>query len=146
MESTPKATPADVSATPIGISDAVEKLLAHPELLSSIASTLGLGKPSPIPVEGKEKSDEAEAIATASGDPLPPVAAVGATPSDLGEAVSALAPLLSSLSGKGGVPLKDDARTCLLRALKPYVSRERAAAIDTIIQVSRVSDVLKKLS
>ncbi len=129
------------------ISDAIEKLLAHPELLSSIASTIGLGKASPTTAESTEPLADAKS-ASAPEEAVLPVAANPSSPtSDLGEAVAALAPLLSAFSGKGGGgPKGDDPRTCLLRALKPYVSRGRAEAIDTIIQLSRVSDVLKKFS
>ncbi len=123
------------------ISDAIEKLLANPELLSTIASTIGLGKGAPAPAspESQTVPDQAALPVAAQTAPAPT--------GDLGEAVAALAPLLSAFSGKGGGgPKGDDPRTCLLRALKPYVSRGRAEAIDTIIQLSRVSDVLKKLS
>ena len=120
------------------ISDAIEKLLAHPELLSTIASTIGLGKSAAPQPPSPESPPTPDASAL-------PVATPPAKANDLGDAVAALAPLLGALSGKGG-PKGDDPRTCLLRALKPYVSHGRAEAIDTIIQLSRVSEVLKKLS
>lgn len=120
------------------ISDTIEKLLAHPELLSTIASTVGLGKSAPTPITPESPSTQDQAS-------LPVAAPSPAPAGDLGDAVAALAPLLGALSGKGG-PKGDDPRTCLLRALKPYVSRGRAEAIDTMIQLSRVSEVFKKLS
>ena len=132
----PSSTASPPLASP-AIADAIEKLLAHPELLATIASTVGLGKGAPTGSPPESPSVPAEA-------PLP-VAAPAPT-GDLGDAVAALAPLLGALSGKGGSPKSDDPRACLLHALKPYVSHGRAEAIDTIIQLSRVSEVLKKLS
>ena len=110
-------------ATPMpDLSGAIEKLLAHPELLSTVASVLG--KPSPVPIEPKEQPEPSE-----SSEP----------------SISALAPLLSGLS-KGGVslsPRKDDPRVCLLRALKPYLSAERCETIDTLLRLLPFAELLR---
>ena len=107
------------------LSEAIEKLLAHPELLSTVASVLG--KPPPDPIESQEQAESP-------------------APSEMPEAISALAPLLSGLS-KGGAllsPRGDDPRVCLLRALKPYLSAERCEAIDTMIRLSPIAELLQK--
>ena len=106
------------------LSGAIEKLLAHPELLSTVASVLG--KPPPAPIEHREPSEPA-------------------APSEMPEAISAMAPMLSGLS-KGGALLSlraDDHRACLLRALKPYLNAERCDTIDTLLRLLPLAELLR---
>ncbi|MBQ2999523.1 MAG: hypothetical protein IJD64_03590 [Clostridia bacterium] len=126
------------SAPSLDLSAAIEGILAHPELISMVASTLGKAPPAPSPPA--EPSNEASPLAaiaeSAPREPLPT------------EAISAIAPLLSGLGDiKKGVPStkKDDPRICLLLALKPYLSASRCEAIDTMIRLSSVSEVLRGL-
>ncbi len=144
---TPQNSAPDAPSASPAISDAIEKLLANPDLLASVASAIGLGKTSTSPTAStaEPQATVADTSAAVAGENLP---AVASTPplGDLGDTVAAIAPLLSSLSGKGSPSKADDQRICLLRALKPYVSRGRAEAIDTIIQLSRVSELFKKLT
>ena len=135
---------ASPSSSP-AISDAIERLLAHPELLSSVASAIGLGKPStekevpPVQEVAQETAPIAQTNASLPATP-PPSA-------ELAQTVAAIAPLVSAFSGKGDLGAKaNDPRSCLLRALKPYVSHNRAQAIDTILQLSLVSEAFKKLN
>ena len=141
-EHVPQASADAPAATP-AISDAIERLLANPELLSSVASAIGLSAPAAL-------DTQAEAVSPSSKEEAPallPTAAPSTGLGDLGHTVAALAPLLSGFSGKGGgKATPDDPRACLLRALKPYVNRRRAEAIDTILQLSRVSEVMKHLN
>ena len=122
-------------AAPPALSDAIERLLANPELLSSVASAIGFSPP--------VKSEIADAPT-----PEPSLPNASSPPSDLGNTVATLAPLLSGMMGKGdgGRLAPDDPRTCLLRALKPYVNPRRAEAIDTVIQLSRMTEIVKKLN
>ena len=60
------------------------------------------------------------------------------------DAISALAPLLSADFSK--LSRGDDRRSCLLRALKPYMSEGRCEAIEYIIKFSAISGVIKNLS
>ena len=110
---------AQTSAPPLDLSSAIEGILAHPELISMVASTLGKAPPTaavtPKRAEGEASASPLAAIAeSAPSEALPT------------EAISALAPLLSGLGGikKGAPPSakKDDPRICLLLALKPYMS------------------------
>ena len=120
---------ASVEAPMPDLSGAIEKLLAHPELLASVASVLG--KPPPASALSEEQEPSAEE---------------STPPSPAPEAISAMAPLLAGLS-KGGVsfsPRKDDPRVCLLRALKPYVSAGRCEAIDTMIRITPLVDLLQR--
>ena len=142
LEHTPQAQPSPSAATP-AISDAIDRLLANPELLSSVASAIGLSVPSSLGAQ------DGSALPASSEEPTDvlPTAAPSTGTGDLGHTIATLAPLLSGFSGKGtGKTASDDPRACLLRALKPYVNRRRAEAIDTIIQLSRVSEVMKKLN
>ena len=130
------------SVPPLDLSAAIEGILAHPELISMVASTLGKAPPSSsVTPERAEPPTEASPLAaiaeSAPSEALPT------------EAISALAPLLSGLGGikKGAPPSakKDDPRICLLLALKPYMSASRCEAIDTMIRLSTISEVLRGL-
>ena len=145
-----------VGGLPEGLSDAVDRLLAHPELLSMVANALGKsGAPSgsQAPAQTAEPQPIQEEPPAVEMD-LPPTEAdtteVGATgsaapaPTDL---VATLAPILSGLAGKGGLQSrKDDHRACLLRALKPYVNPARREAIDYMIRLSQLSDLFRQLT
>ena len=126
----------DTPTTPsqLQISDAIDRLLANPQLLSDVARTLGvergLSSDKKTEVNGKdhEKEKEAESLEAMQG--------ASALPS------RELAPVLSLLSGGiGKAPDSDLSR--LLRALKPYVNQHRREAIDTVLDLSRITDVLK---
>lgn len=94
----------------------VSKLLGNPELISQIASTVGIETP---PGEEKEKG---EAAAPAS---VP--------------TIEAILPMLSSSGGgKGG----SSKRTALLSALKPFCNEHRCRTIDYMIGISRLSETL----
>ena len=145
-----------VGGLPEGLSSAVDQLLAHPEILSMVANALGKGG---APSGSQAPAQTAQLQPTqeeppAMGNNLPPTEAdtaeVGATgsaapaPTDL---VATLAPILSELGGKGRLQSrKDDHRTCLLRALKPYVNPARREAIDYMIRLSQLSDLFKQLT
>lgn len=112
-------------------SSALNGILSNPDMMSMISS-----------MAEKLKGDSAQALPSQPTE-AQPVAASPAAP-DLSGAIGALAPLLSGgLSGALGA---DDDRACLLRALKPYMSRGRCEAIDHIIKISKISSILKKLS
>ena len=122
------------SSPPLG--EIIGKIMADKELMSTIASVMGsVGGNSP-PAE-EEKTDESPQAPQAS--------------QKLPEMIEALAPMLGSSKGDiknsllGALPQKDDRRICLLRAIKPYVSRGRGEAIDYMIQLSRLSELMKHL-
>jgi hypothetical protein len=107
--------------------------LAHPEVISMVASALGGAKPS-ADGASKDASDE-------------DARSVSAPPSPSPDALATLSPLLSGLSALKGGDQKhsDDPKACLLRALKPYVSPARREAIDTMIRLSALSSLLGKM-
>ncbi len=130
------------------LSDAINKLMANPEIISMVASTLGnMNAPQPEKTEQPPKPEEASAEkVTSEVSALP--APQGAGAPDLGELIKGIAPMMSRLSGgekRGSQSREADRREALLCALKPYVSDGRREAIDYIIRISQVSDLLKNI-
>ncbi len=130
-EQKPFSHPPDLSA-------AIERLMANPELISTVASVLGGANFSPA------KDTPAEEAPTESEQPSSlsvPTEVKKESPPDLQGLVATLSPLLSGVGGGK----KDDPRACLLRALKPYVNPARREAIDTMIRLSLISDTLRHI-
>lgn len=105
------------SDLPPSLSDAIDRIMANPELISMVAATL------------KKPTEATEA-------PKPQEESVSAPPSN------ALPALLSSL---GRVPHDND-RSRLLCALKPYVNPHRRQTIDTLMQLSQMTELIKHLN
>ncbi|MBQ2716280.1 MAG: hypothetical protein IJF21_05730 [Clostridia bacterium] len=91
----------------------VSKLLGNPELISQIASTVGIEAP-----QGEEKKEDG-AAAPASAP-----------------ALDAVLPMLAS-AGVGS-----SKRTALLSALKPFCNEHRCRTIDYMIGISKLSEAL----
>lgn len=138
------------TGVPPSLSEAMEQILAHPEWISSVASALNGSARAEVPREepAREASDEAAASAPVEGEQerasTAPV--VGEMPAVL----QTLAPLLSAVGGGGASPGKprerqEDPSANLLRALKPYVSHGRQEAIDYMIRISKISELVKHL-
>ncbi|MBQ7829772.1 MAG: hypothetical protein IJ345_05825 [Clostridia bacterium] len=109
------------SAPPTSSSpDILSTLLSNPELISKLPSLISSVKPM-LDMLGLGSQPTAETGATRDGD----------------KAVSA------------GVSVKrsqtDDRRAALLCAMKPYLSHDRQQAIDYILKLSRLGDLLKTL-
>ena len=134
--------------TPLALSDAIERLMANPELLSMVASTLGGTRSGDAKQASvSERSEEPLDTAPASSD-IPSAEKVKGVTDELPVLLNTLAPLLSAKGGtdKKGIPdIKDDRGACLLRALKPYVSAGRREAIDYMIRISQISELLRRL-
>ena len=92
----------------------VSKLLGNPELISQIASTVG------IDAQTNEEKSEEEMPTQASVPPL-----------------NSILPMLSS-SGGGG----SSKRCALLSALKPFCNEHRCRTIDYMIGISKLSETL----
>lgn len=138
----PHQSPSTPDLASPALSNAIERLMANPDLLASVASAIGLSPPHSLGTQSEASPTKSEG----KSDVLPTASTPSGT-GDLGHAVAALAPLLTGFSGKGGgKSAPDDPRACLLRALKPYVNPRRAEAIDTIIGLSRVSEMIKTLN
>lgn len=99
----------------------VSKLLDNPDLLSQIASTVGVDLPKP----GGENA----------GTPTePPAKEAGAMPT--GGGLGGLLPMLNAIGGNCS------RRTALLSALKPFCNEHRCRTIDYMISISKLSDSL----
>ena len=97
----------------------VSKLLGNPELLSQIASTVGVDMPS------------------AKGNPPEPEPETEAKPAS----VPSTDGLLSLIGGSKGLACSGR-RTALLSALKPFCNEHRCRTIDYMISISRLSENL----
>ncbi len=141
-------------------SEALEKLMANPEIISMVASSLGSINQGEVKNEAPQSEDVSadEGIKEAQENTASSTEAASASPTpNIGELMSSLAPMLSALKSSGGgtatpIGVKDphareaQNRAALLCALKPYVSEGRRDAIDYIIRISQVSDILKSLN
>ena len=92
----------------------VSKLLDNPDLLSQIASTVGVE----MPKAGGEESLEKQASAAPMGG------------------IGGLLPMLNAIGGNSS------RRTALLSALKPFCNEHRCRTIDYMISISKLSDSL----
>lgn len=113
----------DISAT-------IDKLLANPELINMVASAIGKN----VPKESTNVEESGKEIAVAKES------------ANMPDVISTLTPVLSALKGKGVQDAKTDRRACLLGALKPYLCKERCDAIDYMIKLGRISELLKNMS
>ena len=136
-------------ASPPSLSDAIEKIMANPQLISMVASTLGAMKNAD---EGKDpdtvSAPEKESPATEEKETASALAVPEQMP-DLSALVSSLAPMMAKLGNNSASSSHKDRRAAndreaLLCALKPYVSEGRREAIDHIIRISQISDVLRR--
>lgn len=114
-------------ANPLG--DIFASVLSNPELIAKLPSIISSVKPI-IEMLGKGFSPSASAA------PSETVAASAVTP--------ASTPAVSlkdiPVSSKGS-----DSRTALLCAMKPYLSEDRRVAVDYIVKLSRLGEILKTL-
>jgi hypothetical protein len=122
-------------------SSALGSILSDPEMMSMISSmaeklkgSSEASKDTDAEAADFEANSERAKLSEDKPTALP-------SPKDLSGAMGALAPLLSGAGLKGSA--SDGNRACLLRALKPYLSKSRCEAIDHIITVSRLSELLK---
>ena len=121
------------------ISSAISKLMEHPEIIGAVASALSGTAP--------RESEEA------------PQATLQNAPSDAkkdteggAELAASLMPIISRLgslgiggSKDGGGGVKGGKHAALLCALKPYLSKNRSDAIDYMLKISQMSDIISKL-
>ncbi len=103
----------------------LSSLLSNPEMLAKLPALLSSVKPI-IDMLG-------------TGSLSSPVSASVSTP--IPASASQAAPVSLTASQNKGA----DSRTALLCAMKPYLSRDRQNAIDYIIKLGRLGDILKTL-
>lgn len=118
---------------PEGISAALDKLLANPQLMGMVASALKDSAPTPSnePTERDEAAPEA----------APASAVLSDSPVFSPDAILPLIGKLSRTSDSVG-SAKHEALLC---AIKPYLNPKRCQAIDGIIRISKMSAIVKQL-
>ena len=124
-----------MSGTPSNINEneklslALNEIFSNPQMLSAISSmaqNLKSSESSKPPEETTEKTEISSAPTSSVTDKLPE--------------------LLNMLSSNGTSGIKQNRRSELLCALKPYLSQSRSDAIDKIIRFSELSSVFKNLT
>ena len=118
-------------------SSALNGILSNPEMMSMISSMADKLKSSSASASSEQSASNDNSERQSNPTDQKSIPAMN----DLSGAVGALAPLLSGSAIKGSA--NDDNRACLLRALKPYLSKSRCDVIDQIITVSKLSYLFK---
>ncbi len=113
----------------LDLSAVMNMLSQNPDLLGNLVSALA---PKVEAAKSEVEQSEGEKADTAVSLPS-------------GDAISALAPLLLSAGGgKSGNNHKNQNPRCeLLRALRPFLSKERCNAIDYMIKMDGLSGILR---
>lgn len=117
------------------ISEAIDKILANPELIGAVASALGGLKPKAEEDVSDGEKEKTEAVSASAAVPTADI-------------LSSLAPMISAMQKSQSVSkgdLSGDRRACLLIALKPYLCRERCEAIDYMVRLGKLSELFKTL-
>ena len=102
------------------IADALQRLLEDPEVQAA--------------AEGEDKEGEPSPALGAAAGLLPPELMA-----KLPMLMSTLGPMLGKNSGK------KDEKTALLLALKPYMSPQRCEAIDMLVTLGRIGEIMRQL-
>ena len=136
-------------ATPTPSSEGLEKLLSNPELLRTIAALTGTGggvSNAQDAPPAQTSSAVQDGLARALADPelmakLPEVMAMLRPMLQGGASAEAAAPTSAPVHASPQASCRND----LLLALKPFLSSERAAAIDLLLRLGKLGSVLNAL-
>lgn len=132
---------------PSDFSAMLDKVLSNPEILTTVASALSatsqtekITQEVDAPTQTAKTEDAAQTSAGAVD--------VDVMMQKLPQMMKLLSPMLSATTSKnqGSSPHTQDKRTCLLCAIKPYLSPARCEAIDYIIKFSQLSEILKTIN
>ena len=123
---------------PSNFSEMLDKVLSNPEIISSVAAALS--KDGDKPTE-EERTDEPKEKERSADTPD-----VEAMMQRLPDMMKVIAPMMSKGKRSAEPTSSGDKRTCLLTAIKPYLSPHRCEAVDYIIRFSEISEVIKKLN
>ncbi|MBQ9773808.1 MAG: hypothetical protein IJW30_04005 [Clostridia bacterium] len=139
----------ETTATPSPLSEALNRLLANPELLRTVGAMLGTPPtPSGDAAASTAPAETVAASATPATDGLSAVLSDPALMAKLPQMMETLAPMLQLIPASAPVHKDGGSHHCrddLLLALKPFLSHERAAAVDTILRLSRLGSALQTL-
>ena len=129
-----------------GLPSGLGALLSDPAMLSGVAGALKklgiVGDSESSEETDKQTGEESDAPIPALADITPsPLSALTADP----EIIKKLPEVISLVSKLSAPQKKDDKRSRLLLALRPYLSDRRRAAIDRLITMNAIGDVLKSI-
>lgn len=136
---------------PPNFSEMIDKVLANPQLIGAVASALsssgasGNGGPPPTnsqTVQSEPKREEEEAAPASSFGGIDSSVLADKLP----EILKVIGPIMQSGTGKSDGHKSDDRRSCLLKAMKPYLNSHRGEAIEYIIKFSQLAEILKRMS
>ena len=121
------------------ISSAISKLMEHPEIIGAVASALSGTSP-------RESEETPQAtLQNATNDSKKDTDGGSELAASLMPIISRLGSLGISGSKDGGGSVKGGKHAALLCALKPYLSKNRSDAIDYMLKISQMSDIISKL-
>lgn len=125
-------------------SGGISQLLQNPEIAAKLPRIMEALAPVMAEMKAEKAAGTAVAHAAAPTDgaqDAPPEVAPAA------QAAAASAPAASAASpaSAGAKPTSASRRMALLRALAPYLSEERQSALDTVMKVSTLLDLLSEV-
>ena len=141
----------DNLSLPNDFSVMLDKVLSNPEILTTVASALSGASASGTGESNGDKAAEQpntqESAAASVSAELPSLDA-DAMMQKLPQMMKLLSPMLSGGGEKNhaSASVPSDKRTCLLLAIKPYLSPQRCEAIDYIVKFSKLSEILKTIN
>lgn len=125
-------------------SGGISQLLQNPEIAAKLPRIMEALAPVMAEMKAEKAAGTAVAHAVAPTDgaqDAPPEAA----PAAQAAAASATAAPAALPASAGAKPTSASRRMALLRALSPYLSEERQSALDTVMKVSTLLDLLSEV-
>ena len=125
-------------------SGGISQLLQNPEIAAKLPRIMEALAPVMAEMKAEKAAGTAVANAVAPTDvaqDAPPEAA----PTAQAAAASATAAPAALPASAGAKPTSASRRMALLRALSPYLSEERQSALDTVMKVSTLLDLLSEV-
>lgn len=125
-------------------SGGISQLLQNPEIAAKLPRIMEALAPVMAEMKAEKTAGTAVANAAAPTDgaqDAPPEAA----PAAQAAAASATAAPAALPASAGAKPTSASRRMALLRALSPYLSEERQSALDTVMKVSTLLDLLSEV-
>lgn len=125
-------------------SGGISQLLQNPEIAAKLPRIMEALAPVMAEMKAEKAAGTAVAHAAAPTDgaqDAPPEAA----PAAQAAAASATAAPAALPASAGAKPTSASRRMALLRALSPYLSEERQSALDTVMRVSTLLDLLSEV-
>ena len=145
------AEESDLQSSSIGnlgipnLAEAIEKLKAHPEIISMAASVLGQSSQGDSPINGEDTAPTELDASVSSGAPISTEGI--SRPEQIPDLLNLLSPMLKSKGGgeKGGHHKRFTKSAALLCALKPYLSSSRCETVDKLVELQRLGELFEKL-